>query len=298
MVSLFAIGLSACFHLSLLVVLAMIFLKPPPVAGIGSGSQTLLASVSRVDLGELASSGPSGGSPEFSAPAPVQRDPLADRTAELTIDFGSGVRGADLPSGLGGLRDGDLGDGIDGALGGGGGGASFFGIEARGSRFAFIVDVSGSMNADRMAALQRELTQSILALVEQSQFTIVVYNSQAFSLTKSKWMPADEDSKAFIRVEIAGLQASGDTNPIPAFQAVFAMKPRPDAIYFMTDGEFADNDAVIAMLARLNDQASKSVPIHCVTLGEDAGVEVMKKIARRFRGTYRHVSTSGGSGSP
>lgn len=294
-VTLFAVGLSACVHLGLLVVLAMIFLKPPPAAGVGDDPQTLLASVSQIDLGELASSAPMGGSPQFSAPQP--QDPFSDRTADLTIDFGTGVLNADMPSGLGGLREGDLGEGLDSALGGEGG-ASFFGVEARGSRFAYIVDVSGSMDNERMAALKHELTASVLAMVEQSHFTIVVYNSQAFSLTASKWMPGDEDSKAAIRTEIAGLQASGGTDPIPAFQMVFAMKPRPDAMYFMTDGEFADNDLVIATIARLNEQGSRPTPIHCITLGEEGAAEVMKKIARRSRGTYRHVSASGGAGSP
>ena len=296
-VSLFAIGLSACFHLAILVVLAMVFLKPPPSAGAGDDPLTLLASVSRVDLGELASSaGGATGSPDFSAPAPMQADPFAERTAELTIDFGTGTMTGDMPSGLGGVRDGDLGDGLDSALGGQGG-ASFFGVEARGSRFAYIVDVSGSMDAERLTALKHELAASIMSLAEQSQFTVVVYNSQAFSLTGSKWLPGDEDSKAQVRTEIAALQASGGTDPIPGFQSIFAMKPRPDAIYFMTDGEFADNDLVIATISRLNEQGSKPIPIHCLTLVEDGGAEVMKKIARRSRGTYRHVPAVGGGGA-
>jgi hypothetical protein len=294
-VILLAVALSACVHLGLLVILAPIVLKPPPSAGAGKDPETSLAIVSEVDLATLQAAAMSVESPAFAMPTP--QDPFADQTSDITVDLATNLLSPDVPDGLGGVRDGDLGEGLDSALGGAGA-ASFFGVEARGSRFAYIVDVSGSMAEERITALKRELVASVLSLGEQAQFTIVVYNSQSFSLTESRWWTADEDAKARIRREISVLQATGGTEPMQAFQMVFAMKPRPDAVYFMTDGEFANNDEVLATIARLNDTGSRPTPIHCITLIEDGAADVMKKIAKRSRGTYRHVPAAGGAGPP
>lgn len=293
-IALFAVALSACLHMALMVALALVVLTPPPPAEAGSDPTTSLAIVSEVDLASLVEVAASQDSPQFVMPEP--EDPFADRTAEVTIDLATNLLSPDVPDGLGGVRDSDMGEGLDSALGGAGA-ASFFGVEARGSRFAYIVDVSGSMADQRIEALKRELLASVLALDEQAQFTIVVYNSQAFSLTESRWWTADEPAKNRIRQQISVLQATGGTDPLPAFQSIFALKPRPDAIYFMTDGEFANNDEVIATIARLNDTGSRPTPIHCITFIEEGAAEVMQKIARRSRGTYRHVPGTGGGGA-
>ncbi len=289
-VALFAVALSMCVHLGILVILAMVVLAPPAPQAAGKDSETSLAILSEVDLANLQEAADSVKSPEFSMPEP--EDPFKDRTSEVTIDLATNLLSPDVPDGLGGVRDADLGEGLDSALGGQGA-ASFFGVEARGSRFAYIVDVSGSMAGERIEGLRRELAGSVLALQEQAQFTIVVYNSQSFSLTDGKWWPATESSKSKIRTEISGLQATGATVPLPAFEMVFAMRPRPDAVYFMTDGEFVDNDEVIATIARLNGKGSRPTPIHCITFVDDGAAETMKKIARRSRGTYRHVPAAG-----
>ncbi len=64
-----------------------------------------------------------------------------------------------------------VGIGIGSGEGGaGGGGAKFFGVEARGSRFIFIVDVSGSMEGGKIVTLRSELTKSIDGLAENSLF--------------------------------------------------------------------------------------------------------------------------------
>ena len=60
------------------------------------------------------------------------------------------------------------GEGIetDGLIGGGGtGSTTFFGVEARGQRFLYIVDISGSMTTQgRLTILTRNLAESIDAL--------------------------------------------------------------------------------------------------------------------------------------
>jgi hypothetical protein len=86
------------------------------------------------------------------------------------------------------------------------------------------------------------------------------------------------------------IAAEGATEPLSAFKIVFTLKPKPDAIYFMTDGEFDEGAA--AVIARMN--AEWKIPIHCLTFVSREGERVMKKIAADSGGTYAHVSGPGG----
>ena len=62
------------------------------------------------------------------------------------------------------------------------------------------------------------------------------------------------------------------------------MRQRPDAIYFMTDGEFND---LMPDIERENARAR--VPIHCICLGSTTGEPAMKAIAERTKGSYKFV---------
>jgi hypothetical protein len=199
--------------------------------------------------------------------------------------------------GLGGLGEiGDL-DGVGGAgnigggaagLGGGGGGASFFGIEASGNRFAYVVDVSASMDELRMSALKRELTRSIDRLLETSEFMVVKYSTESRLVGPGNgWQTASANTKREMKALIELLQPEENTLPVPAFNIVFAHRPRPDAIYFMTDGDFSDDDAdAIIDLSR-----GHKVIVHCICLGFQGGEPRMRKIAKATRGTYTFVRT-------
>jgi len=178
--------------------------------------------------------------------------------------------------------------------GAGAGGASFFGIEATGNRFAYIVDVSGSMDvAGKLQSLQGELNRSLTGLAETSSFFVSLFSTGADPLGgEVKWTDATDRGKATARAHITHIAARGGTNPLPGFQMVFSLRPRPDAIYFMTDGQFPE-EAVIE-IERLN--RSLKVPIHCITFGSTEGEAMMRYIAHRSGGTYTHVPGPAGSG--
>jgi hypothetical protein len=181
-----------------------------------------------------------------------------------------------------------------GVGGAGAGGASFFGIEATGNRFAYLVDVSGSMNvAGKLQSLQAELNRSLTGLSETSSFFVALFSGGATPLTgEVKWTDSTPSGKSSARARITGIESGGGTNPVPGFQMIFTLRPRPDAIYFMTDGQFAE-DAVVE-IERLNHNAE--IPIHCITFGASAGEAeaTMRHIARRSGGTYTHVPGPGG----
>lgn len=238
-------------------------------SGEGGGivAETTLTSLSASDL--AIADAAANNLPTIETPS-IDLDALAGGSG-LAIDLSggapaalSGISGAGLGGGSGagdGASDG-FGDlGVGG--GGGGGGSGFFGVEARGSRFVYVIDVSGSMQGDRLVALKRELTNSIDGLVGASSFLIVLFNSDAVPLGgRSRWVDASEPNKRRTFEMISKIVAGGGTYPAPAFDIAFSLKPRPDAIYFMTDGLF--DPAVADQVARLNRASDRPVPIHCI----------------------------------
>lgn len=220
--------------------------------------------------------------------------PIAVDTPEISIDSGIDEDAGGSTSGdIGDVGDvgggGDIKSGPDGVGlggGGGGGGASFFGVEAVGNRFAYVVDVSGSMDEFRMAALLRELKRSIDGLLETSEFMIVKYSTEAAIVGDVQgWREASPNSKRAVRAAIDLLTPEAQTLPVPGFNIVFAHRPRPDAIYFMTDGDFSDEDAdaIIAMYRTFK------APVHGICLGYEGGEQRMRRIARATKGTYTFV---------
>ncbi|GAB4517574.1 MAG: hypothetical protein Tsb0013_21810 [Phycisphaerales bacterium] len=285
---LFAISASLLAHLAVAVVLALLILDPPPASIGGQGQDVALATVADADLQS------SFAEVELSADVP---DALTDPDDDLPqFDDLLAVNDADLSalrsgevSSLGGAGD-SIGEGVTGS--GAGGVASFFGVEARGNRFAFVVDISGSMQFDnRINLLKSELREAVGALLEHTHFTIWAFNSQAYPVTGVRWVDATESRKESADRSVRAMQASGTTAPEEALRMVFEMRPRPDAIYFMTDGDFEGRAEGIAKLIRdLNDKGFRRVPIYSITLVDRSGEEIMRRIARESGGSYRHVS--------
>ena len=290
-VRLFAIAVSLFVHVALLLAMAnLVFERSVASASIGPDGETPLAVIAEVELSEMVKVSLASEAPSLD---------VGELEMVTSEDFASPVSDAALASleltELGdylGAGEEELTEGMEGALGGGGA-ASFFGVEARGSRFAYVVDISLSMADDRLAALKVALGESVDALLEHTHFAIVLYNSDAYPLSTRGWIPATDRSKRDTRRNIRGIRATGGTNPVPAFEIVFSMKPRPDAVYFMTDGQFQAPDRVAARIARLNERGLRRTAIHCITFIDDSAAEIMRSIARRSGGTYTHVRSVG-----
>lgn len=200
-----------------------------------------------------------------------------DALADLAEDLGSGDIG--------------MGEGL-GAGGAEGRGASFFGVEASGNRFAYVLDISGSMAlGGKMEALRRELNRSLSDLYDAADFLVVLYSDTAMPLDgRARWVNASPSEKRRARAAVGQVNPTGGTNPSPAFELVLQLRPRPDAVYFLTDGEF---DASVAdVIAQLN--GGTHVPIHCIALVNSGAEPLMRRIAQESGGSYTHVPAAGG----
>jgi hypothetical protein len=203
-------------------------------------------------------------------------------TAEMAIDSD----GAKLS--LGGVGNGSMGDA---GLQAGGAGTSFFGISSKGTRFAYIVDKSGSMSQERrMQTAMRELMRSIEVLPDFAKFHVVLFSSASITPPFQKgWSRARPSTVGRYRHWLEEMGPSGGTNPRDAFEQVFALDARPDVIFFMTDGQISSMGA--DYVASLNAQG-KRVTINTVAFGHPSSQELLRQIARDAGGVYRFVPSN------
>jgi len=295
---LLGLAFSLFVHLSLLVVSALVLFHEPEAADAGEGDAIQLAVMNETELTEL-SAMVSGGGQEFATE--LLEDPITFEIQDLDsplTEIDDFTQDANLVTGLSGAGNttaGESGEGMgDIALSSAVGGAKFFGVEASGSRFAYIVDVSGSMDGPRIDALKQALGASIVELTQDARFSIVLYSRDADALTGSTWVRAGDRQRADARRKIETIRAYGDTNPVPAFGIVLDLKPVPDAIYFMTDGVFPApiEESLLVTVGRMV-RSDERVPIHCITFIERGSEKLMRRIARQTGGSYTHVSGPG-----
>lgn len=194
---------------------------------------------------------------------------------------------APLSSGLSGQGAGPGGDGK--GVSGDGLGASFFGISGQGKTFVYVLDCSDSMNnEDRFRRAVEELIYSIERLAPEQRFYVVLYNDVAIPMDADDPVPALPREFEQLRHWLARAEPTGGTNPMPALD--YALSMEPDAIYFLSDGEF--EPIIIAAVREKNRKSRlhpRQIPIHTIAFASQAGENQMKILARTSGGKYRFV---------
>lgn len=218
-----------------------------------------------------------------------RRLPMEDLDAPFSQ---SNSESSTLSSGVESLTGSSEAIGAGAGFEGAGGEAKFFGVEARGSRFAFVVDVSGSMiDPPKIDALRSALTASVDDMLNSAHFCIILYSTDAMGLMGERWLRATDENKSDARRNIAMISPGGSTNPLPGFDIAFRLKPPPDAVYFMTDGVFSNDveEQLPPMIERWNRSSDRRIPLHAITFVERGAEQLMRRLARRSGGSYTHV---------
>jgi len=180
--------------------------------------------------------------------------------------------------------------GIATLAGGGGGlgeGASFMGLHAKGTRFCIIADRSGSMEGPKLSFVKEEILETLTTMGSRGRFQLIFFNTRDLPYRQPGWRHPRRD-RADVAAWLQSVNAGGGTYPTPAFRVAFALSPRPDAIFFMTDGQFPPN--VVDEVADLNRSGGKKVQIHTISFMDTSAEPLMRKIASDSGGRYRHVS--------
>ena len=303
--SLAGLGISVLVHLVLLGIALLVRIDYKFADAGGGGAEPVeFAMMSESDLNELtAVDVEEVVFEEIQADAEMNQDLLSELGSQQSVSDLSDSIAPELNIGGASISSTDVRAGSSGA--GTGEGASFFGLEATGKRFAYIVDRSGSMDTylqsgemTRWELTQIELIRSVHGLAVNAEYFVVLYSSGPTPLFGSdEWIKGTVRNKASTSVAVMTQFPNGGTFPGEAFEMVFALEPRPDAIYFMTDGEFKER--VPAQIAKLNRKFR--VPIHCILFGESQNLQnfnkvegMLKNIAQTSHGRYRHVRDAGG----
>jgi hypothetical protein len=259
-----------------------------------------MAIMTETELGQMQSAGMEADAPAV-ADAPSVSLPGAE--TDLSVNEAAGVGGdqGGLSEGLGKLTEGMGAGDISGAgpwHGGAGGGRPASSGPRRGDAVRIhrgCVGLDGCRcwvgSMKRIDLLKGELGKSVEALLENAFFFVAMFSTDAKPLGgRLEWVTGVRSGKQWARRTVPLMMAEGSTEPVNAFRMVFSLRPRPDAIYFMTDGEF--NEEYVGAIARAN--AEWRIPIHCITLVSREGEKAMKKIAADSGGTYTHFAGPGG----
>jgi hypothetical protein len=284
--------LSLFLHVLLGLVATWVTLRSQGPAAIGDSPTIELASMEGSTLTELPSMPLPGAETAVQSIAQEQEFKITDLTSPFS-EVKEGGGGIGEIEGLGGAGSGEgMGGGTGDGLGGAGGEARFFGVEARGSRFAFVVDVSGSMmDPSKIGALQAALIESVEGMLESANFCVILYSTDALPLMGERWVRATDDNQSAAKRNIMQISPQGSTNPLPGFEMAFRLLPRPDAVYFMTDGVFSKEieEELPGFIEQKNRGEDARIAVHCITFADRGAEKLMRRIARQSGGSYTHV---------
>ncbi|MBI3467255.1 MAG: VWA domain-containing protein, partial [Planctomycetes bacterium] len=162
----------------------------------------------------------------------------------------------------------------------------FFNLKARGTRFVYVVDCSGSMTGQPLQRACQELLDSVNRLEPNQSFFVVFFADGPYPQfhpdTGSRLIPSTPKNRRRLREWVAGIGPMGGTEPLQSL--LLALSLKPDAIYFLTDGQFSP---LVADEVRL--QNSARIPIHTVAFLDPAGERLLEQIAQESGGAHRFV---------
>lgn len=172
---------------------------------------------------------------------------------------------------------------------GAGRGEGFFGSNAKGMRFVYVVDASRSMNhphdseaKTRFNRLKIELVQSILSLNGNNDFYIVFFNENPIPMPARSMQPAYPANRKRYLQWAAKMRAVGKTDPRKALS--MALELNPDVIYFLTDGAFKNK-----IDRFLRKMSQNHTAIHTFAFGNREAEEALKALAAANGGDYHFV---------
>jgi hypothetical protein len=207
-------------------------------------------------------------------------------------DFGVGKHGHGSGSGdNAGDGDGQGGLAAFGHPGGGGIGphGPVFGNGGNALKIAFICDASGSM-MEKMEALKRQLQTVVQQLRPFQEFSITFFQNETPTYIDVNLILATPENKHKAMAFLADVSTNGSTDPIPGLDIAFAQKP--ELVYLLTDGDFPDNDKVMAEIHKLNPDNKIKINTIAFTDSSDHDVNfrtLLSNIAKESGGTFKPV---------
>lgn len=237
------------------------------------------------------------------------------------------IKAAGLGGGPMGMGTAGAGGGFGGGIGRGGK-FSFVGQTALGKRVVFVVDVSGSMSAigtgetiSRFDLLKKELVKSINQMPMNTQYQILFFSDFAWphdqvdsrdvnALTKYRWEIEPKNYKSvklpsfrFIQATPFSLRETADivqrsdnpggTNWGSGLLMALNASPKPDVIFFMTDGLRSDEQGWVDIVTAENKRRLPMTAIYTSAMQQPDAAKELDDLARRNNGRFTVVLGDG-----
>jgi hypothetical protein len=274
------------------------------------------------DLGETAAHDGISGSPAFDSAVSLSQDPIPIDIKSVEGPESVGRMGTSnsiptdlgtLMTGVGGLSaDGTgapsgIGSGNQRGRGGGGrpGGSRnsnrmdstfFFGTEARGDRFVFVVDNSSSMKGGRLERAVAELVKTVDAMSTRQNFYVIFVSDQTYPMFYPQQEPAMVPATPANKKRLAewapkAILASGKNRElIKAMDLAATMQPQ--AVYLLWDGDLRYSEKVrMDVVTHLTRPNQWNFIVHTLGMGITSleSEQNLRVIAQAHRGIYRRI---------
>jgi len=243
-------------------------------------------------------------------------------TNRMDLSKAPPMGGASQPLGMGGAGGG-FGAGI-----GRGGKFSFVGQTATGRRVVFVVDVSGSMSnrlqggdISRFDLLKKELAKAVSQVPMGTAYQVLFFSDFAWphnevdsrnssAMEKYRWEIRPEDYKKVkipsfkyltanpfslqdsVKI-IQGAENPGGTNWGSGLLMALNANPKPDVIFFMTDGERQDEMGWIDIVTAENKRKLPMTAIYTSVMAQVDAAREMDSLAKRNNGRFTVVTGEG-----
>jgi len=169
--------------------------------------------------------------------------------------------------------------------------------------FIFVMDRSGSM-AETFDPLRVEIIRTIARLgfsrtgkrvprSRQRHFHVILFSSgKPLEFAPRRLVPADLANRVRVVDFLKSVLPAGQTDPIQALQRAFDLADSAKGgtvIYFLTDGAFPDNDAVMKLIRRRNARKQAAVYTYLYGMREPRAAAVLQAIANENFGEFTRV---------
>ncbi len=208
---------------------------------------------------------------------------------------------------------------------------SFMGNASQARRVIFAVDASASMKSkgkgknknsiSKFDLMKQELDDSIRKLPEGTQYQILFFSAFAWphdeikagdnepewknyrwnirkgddnpKIPKFKYRDGTKENIKESRELLKNLEPTFGTNWGPPVLMALDIRPKPDVIFFMTDGTTGDPKGWIEMINQANRKGGKRATIHTTAMMEPDAAEDLNDLAEKNNGDFTIINADG-----
>jgi hypothetical protein len=269
------------------------------------------------DLGETGVQSGVAELPPIEAVGPVDHEPIPIAFESIVSPGSLGKMGPSdthdtelgkLPSGVGGLgKNGQgTGTGLDGGKPGGvskstrNGGRTdstlFFGTQAKGNRFVFVVDNSSSMKGGRLEMAVAELVKTVDGLSPRQSFYVIFVSDRTYPMFYPQREPTLAPATPANKKRLAewapkAILASGKNRELMKAMDL-AASLQPQAVYLLWDGDLRYSETVrLDVMTHLTQPNQWNFIVHTLGMGLTSpnSEQNLRMIAQAHSGTFRRI---------